>query len=677
MQVVAHNLAAMFTENQLKINTGKSSKSAEKLSSGYRINRAADDAAGLSISEKMRKQIRGLDRGSDNIQDGISLCQVADGALAEVTDILQRVRQLSIQAYNGTNSASDRQCIQDEVNQCLKEVEGISERTKFNELYVLKGATPSTITVTEEVIEKNTQMVTISRDKPSWMYVDSKIEEHNTYAAVTQDNTDPAQIMKQTLKDANGDPVTDADGNYVTVYYGPDLGTIEEKGVSYTWAGSTWTSEITDNPSAKMDFSGLLNASTVEELYGNMIELLGVRIAFPCGTCGTNVQGVSFTGEVEGLSIREIKKNTSFYKSSIGSLDLSQTPVSVTDTQGNQETYNGYFELIGHLADEQAMDDTLTDDMKKAQVLNYAKLIASDLAQKTYQILDTNMGKHFDRAAMDATDPYSVYVYDYRDRTQLQNEKDADTRDIYTKSEVVAEVEGQSFVGGITHTVQNSNGISIHASANCTDKIYMDLPEVSRKSLGLEDYTVSRYTTEINISYSDAYQKKLDEWAESGYVEKTKTCEGDREYQRLLGVKIMYENGERITVPEYETYTKHETWTETYREYEPKPTPGPDDVIVTTNTYYDPTSLDVLDDAIAKVCKIRSGFGAYQNRLEHAKAINDNTAENTQAGESRIRDTDMAEEMVNYSANNILVQAGNSFMTQAMQNPQGVLQLLQ
>jgi flagellin-like hook-associated protein FlgL len=675
MQVVAHNLAAMFTENQLKINTGKSSKSAEKLSSGYRINRAADDAAGLSISEKMRKQIRGLDRGSDNIQDGISLCQVADGALAEVTDILQRVRQLSIQAYNGTNSASDRQCIQDEVNQCLKEVEGISERTKFNELYVLKGATPSTITENVGYYVTHSYEETISRNAPSWLDVDTKIEEHSAYNTITQDITDPNQIMKQTLKNPDGSYVTDADGNYVTVYYGPDLGTIEEKGVSYTWAGSTWTSEITDNPSAKMDFSGLLNASSVEELYGDMIELLGVRVAFPCGTCGTNVQGVSYAGEIQGLKIKEIKDE--FDKSSIGSLDLSQTQVSVTDAYGNVETYNGYFELISHLAKEQANDPNLTDDQKKAQVFDYAELIASDLAQKTYQLLDANMDKHFDRTAMDTADPYSVYVYDYRDRAQLVNEKDADTRDIYTKSKVVTEVEGEAYVDGGTRTLQNTNSISIHASANCTDKIYMELPEVSRKSLGLEDYSVSRYTTEISISYSDAYQKKLEDWAENGYTEKKKTCEGDRTYRRVVDVQPAFTNGEYDPIVTYETTTKHEIWEVTYREYEPKPTPGPDDVIVTTNTYYDPTSLDVLDDAIAKVCKIRSGFGAYQNRLEHAKAINDNTAENTQAGESRIRDTDMAEEMVNYSANNILVQAGNAFMTQAMQNPQGVLQLLQ
>ena len=100
MQVLAHNLAAQFTNRQLNITTDQKGKSAEKLSSGYRINRSADDAAGLSISEEMRRQIRGLNKGGTNIQEGISLCQIADGALGKVTSILQRMRQLSIQAYN-------------------------------------------------------------------------------------------------------------------------------------------------------------------------------------------------------------------------------------------------------------------------------------------------------------------------------------------------------------------------------------------------------------------------------------------------------------------------------------------------------------------------------------------------------------------------------------------------
>jgi len=123
----------------LGITQGTLSKSAEKLSSGYKVNRAADDAAGLSISEKMRKQIRGLTQASLNAEDGISSVQTAEGALTEVHDMLQRMNELATKAANGTNSVSDRATIQDEVSQLLTEIDRVSETTKFNETYLLKG----------------------------------------------------------------------------------------------------------------------------------------------------------------------------------------------------------------------------------------------------------------------------------------------------------------------------------------------------------------------------------------------------------------------------------------------------------------------------------------------------------------------------------------------------------
>jgi len=123
----------------LGITQGTLSKSAEKLSSGYKVNRAADDAAGLSISEKMRKQIRGLSQASLNAEDGISAVQTAEGALTEVHDMLQRMNELAVKAANGTNALSDRQTIQDEVDQLLTEIDRVSETTKFNETYLLKG----------------------------------------------------------------------------------------------------------------------------------------------------------------------------------------------------------------------------------------------------------------------------------------------------------------------------------------------------------------------------------------------------------------------------------------------------------------------------------------------------------------------------------------------------------
>ena len=138
--VVQHNLTAMNSNRMLGLTTASQAKSTEKLSSGYKINRAADDAAGLSISEKMRSQIRGLNKASDNAQDGISLIQTAEGALNESHSILQRMRELSVQAANGTETDDDREAVQNEISQLQEELTRISETTEFNTMKLLDGS---------------------------------------------------------------------------------------------------------------------------------------------------------------------------------------------------------------------------------------------------------------------------------------------------------------------------------------------------------------------------------------------------------------------------------------------------------------------------------------------------------------------------------------------------------
>ena len=138
--VVQHNLSAMNTSRQLNGVSSALSKSTEKLSSGYRINRAGDDAAGLSISEKMRSQIRGLNKASSNAQDGISLIQVAEGALNETHSILQRMNELATQAANDTNTSTDRQAIAAEIEQLQSEIDRIQSTTQFNTMNLLSGS---------------------------------------------------------------------------------------------------------------------------------------------------------------------------------------------------------------------------------------------------------------------------------------------------------------------------------------------------------------------------------------------------------------------------------------------------------------------------------------------------------------------------------------------------------
>lgn len=137
--VVQHNLTAMNANRQLGVTTSAQAKSTEKLSSGYRINRAGDDAAGLTISEKMRSQIRGLNKASTNAQDGVSLIQVAEGALAETHSILQRMNELATQAANDTNTTIDRNAVQKEINQLVSEIDRIQSTTQFNTMNLIDG----------------------------------------------------------------------------------------------------------------------------------------------------------------------------------------------------------------------------------------------------------------------------------------------------------------------------------------------------------------------------------------------------------------------------------------------------------------------------------------------------------------------------------------------------------
>lgn len=160
--VVQHNLTAANTNRQLGITTNGLQKSTEKLSSGYKINRAADDAAGLSISEKMRNQIRGLNKASDNAQDGISLVQTAEGALNEVHSMLQRMSELAVQASNGTNASQDRTALDKEVQQLKTEIERVGTTTQFNKMDILTGEFSSNNGKTLQVGANQDQVITIA-----------------------------------------------------------------------------------------------------------------------------------------------------------------------------------------------------------------------------------------------------------------------------------------------------------------------------------------------------------------------------------------------------------------------------------------------------------------------------------------------------------------------------------
>ena len=232
--VVQHNLTAMNSNRMLNLTVKSQSKSTEKLSSGFKINRAADDAAGLSISEKMRKQIRGLTQASSNAQDGISAVQTAEGALNEVQDMLQRMNELSVKAANGTNSTDDRTYIQNEIDQLVSEIDRVAETTKFNETYLLKGDKDQTKewkftakTVTEAAATF-TQGATANSATASGTYV------FNGHGWVAEGSTTGAETTLATITGSATAAVTNAQVGDKLVYDGAKKTvTIEEANHAY------------------------------------------------------------------------------------------------------------------------------------------------------------------------------------------------------------------------------------------------------------------------------------------------------------------------------------------------------------------------------------------------------------------------------------------------------------
>ena len=409
--VVQHNLSAMNANRMLNVTTSAQSKSTEKLSSGYKINRAADDAAGLSISEKMRKQIKGLTQASSNAQDGVSAVQTAEGALTEVHSMLQRMNELAVQSSNGTNSQTDRKAIQDEIDQLTSEIDRVSETTKFNETYLLKG--DATKTDTAYFMESKYNVT-------GGIYAEGSDTEITTVTDLEKAIKDGKKLYTEAYTQANNKQTADK---------------IAVKGKDYAY---------------------------VTKLYDKN----GKEVS---------AQNIQDSKNADGSAA------TNYYTSNAGIAGKNATPP-----------------------------------------------------------------------------------------TNMEIEKDA----------------AKNFTKG--YEVNGSISFNLHVGADSADdnKIAVKIESMSAKGIG------------------------------------------------VYGLKVDTE----------------------------------DDATA---------AIDRIAEAVQKVSSQRSTLGAAQNRLEHTIANLDNVVENTTSAESRIRDTDMAQEMVNYSKNNILAQAGQSMLAQANQSNQGVLSLLQ
>lgn len=479
--VVQHNMQAANANRMLNITTSAQSKSTEKLSSGYRINRAADDAAGLTISEKMRKQIKGLDRASTNAEDGVSAVQTAEGALTEVHSMLQRMNELATQSANGTNSNTDRKAIQDEIDQLTTEIDRVSETTKFNETYLLKG--------------------------------DGSEKEYNVNA-----------------HDAGIDGVTLTDNGNGTV--GVTLKTLAA-GDKVNIAGKQYT-------------IGAVEADV------------------------TNAVGTPKKGDT-------VK---------VGNAEYTYEDGSSFDSAGIKVAAGWYASGTDFKTDTKANWDNAKKDTADLAVAGASVTVKG----KTFNVIN-------DANTADGVDDKDSSVITARKAYQLQT----------------AEIVKASSIGADTAATNATKANDAYDTASTT-------------------FTLNKGT----VSYKDGLSFNLHVGADADMTNKI-TVNIDSMNSAGLGIK-----GIKADTEQDATY-----------------------------------AIDAIADAISTVSSQRSALGAVQNRLEHTINNLDNVVENTTSAESRIRDTDMAEEMVNYSKNNILAQAGQSMLAQANQSNQGVLSLLQ
>ena len=564
--IVQHNMSAMNANRMLGVTSSSLSKSTEKLSSGYRINRAADDAAGLSISEKMRSQIRGLNKASANAQDGISLIQTAEGALNESHSILQRMRELSVQASNGTETDDDREAVQKEISQLQDELTRISSTTEFNTMKLLDGSLGSKSASSQGAVLTGTNVATFSA---------TGLDSNNIKKSL-------AGLAGTTVKDT-----FEIDGQKFTIDW--------SKGKAKDFASKY-----------SVDLTNMTKAQT--EALATDLETLLNESAADAGVSGTVKVAYKAEGQIT------VTSNNNGEESSFGFVGTDATTVgegtNSTDSLGavmfsGQADANAAktADATMKIANTIAKDSTFTMKINGTEVQG---TIGADIKEGDAM---STAAATIETAVKGAVDAYNTAMATTGKTEEVKStdfsvtaNKDGSFKVEYIGDRDIEFSFGEATVNGTTGTTATKLGLTNKQSASAT----------SNKGIELQIGANEGQTMEFTIDDMSAAS---------------------------LGV-----DGNKVDLATQDGAQKATT---------------------------------TIDAAIKKVSAQRSKLGAVQNRLEHTIANLDTASENTQTSESRIRDTDMAEEMVAYSKNNILLQAGQSMLAQANQSNQGVLSLLQ
>ena len=646
--VIKHNVTAMNADRNLNVTTKKQQKSTEKLSSGYKINRAADDAAGLAISEKMRRQIRGLTQASLNAQDGISYVQTAEGALNEVHDILQRANELSVKAATGTLTQDDRDYIYAEVQQLHTEIDRIARDTSLNEIKIFDSSNASL--VSSQAVQDFSDIIYLDADYISFDMQDftDAVNEANAkgkdfttggleaFAVDIRDDYMPkllGDIVSALPESAK--PTVDGLQISLKMYYGNDstLAYVSSDGVSF---------QLGVNLKYLTEEGGKIKMS--DDLATTIAHEMTHAVMFDVATNGMLGVGgadkfpswfVEGTAQAVGGAINYCQELTNVAMPK-GDAAIQKWLSRLTDTSNDYNAYaQGYIAsmYLGYLAGGGGAVDAST--------------IASGLDKILKDIEDGySLGQAINRQTNGK----------YKDLLDFEKSFPKDAVG-FTKDLVNAIGTGTGSIVSPQGLSGSKNSLLQGGSTNNYFVLNVDQSDHYENDMkGKNTYTGGGATTTSGIDRDG--NENAD--AEKRWGSSTDSTRGKVQRAGSMFVQVGAEAGQHITF---------------YTFYLSANDLGVGDVNMDSADNAG-KAIDKYKNAIQCVSTMRSEYGAVQNRSEHTIANLDNTVENTQSAESLIRDTDIATEMMEYSVNNILMQAGTSMLSQANQSKQLALELL-
>lgn len=614
---INYNVSSIIARNALNNNDKRVAASTQKLSSGYKISSAADNAAGLAIARKMNAQIRSLQQANRNANDGLSIVNTADGAMAEMHDIMQRMNELAIQSANGTNAESDREMIQKEIDQLVGEIDRIASTTQFNAQSLLDGS----FAFKSYTNAENIKVKAYTEGVASGTYAIGKLTYYHYEDTTTQWKTEEIKEL-------------DTDGKVVNVSY------------------SSSKVKVTENERYEIDnekdnvLNSLVTSASIESgTYGSINQIK----AFPDGS-KVLIEDENIVIKAQNDFEIKIKVNDREPLGKVTSTIANNTNANIpSDKRGTANIKKEYDKTIT------GSSSTVTTTSFSA-VTTYRNIAVTGPNGKRYDISEINFFENVDSNGNSLGDG-SNQIY-----TGNKGDNGRDLRDDFV--EYFKEINpGCSInIDEVTYNETPLGTFSIKYTA--TDgKTGVQTKETANFSLYQEqnDHGVLMETQKglDDYKYSETMTKRTKYEIGNGTADDCITL--DVTGMGAMIVQVGANEGQYMEL-EFPALTAEDL--------------GLDKVDLTTEESAR-LSIDMIGDAINQLSSVRAKIGAYANRLEHTITNLDTSEENITSAYSRIMDVDMATEMTEYSTVQVLVQASTSMLAQANERPQQVLQLLQ